>query len=287
MRVYPPLVLVVDELDFRRAILVRFLVAWSAQERVSLLSLRFEEASQELHDNANECRMVILNAGAVSCSDPDVLSKIEIIRTLAPSTAIAVVANEDNPADVVAAMQAGVAAYISNRSNPDIVLKAFSIVLGGGTYFPRTVVAVATETFSETPSCPEPESSESMLEDQARPVCVAGFSERQRSILAGVCRGEPNKIIGRRLGLPESTVKVHVREIMRKLGVSNRTQVAVVAASLADSIGDLTTPPSKEPSRRLPIPFPHATKVVVGFEKTKVVVGFENGKKLGENPSQS
>jgi hypothetical protein len=37
-------------------------------------------------------------------------------------------------------------------------------------------------------------------------------------------------VIGRKLGMTETTVKVHVREIMRKLGVSNRTQVAIAAA---------------------------------------------------------
>jgi DNA-binding NarL/FixJ family response regulator len=51
---------------------------------------------------------------------------------------------------------------------------------------------------------------------------LPGLSERQMAILHGLCRGEPNKIIGRALSLP--TVKVHVREIMRKLSVPNRTR---------------------------------------------------------------
>jgi hypothetical protein len=44
-----------------------------------------------------------------------------------------------------------------------------------------------------------------------------------------LCQGDPNKVIARKLGMTETTVKVHVREIMRKLGVVNRTQVAIVA----------------------------------------------------------
>jgi DNA-binding NarL/FixJ family response regulator len=43
-----------------------------------------------------------------------------------------------------------------------------------------------------------------------------------------VRRGESNKVIARRLGMREGTVKVHVRQIMRKFNVTNRTQVAVV-----------------------------------------------------------
>jgi len=55
------------------------------------------------------------------------------------------------------------------------------------------------------------------------------FTERQYAVLACLCQGDPNKVIGRKLGMTETTVKVHVREIMRKLGVCNRTQVAIAA----------------------------------------------------------
>jgi DNA-binding NarL/FixJ family response regulator len=54
------------------------------------------------------------------------------------------------------------------------------------------------------------------------------LTDRQRSVLMCLYHGDPNKVIGRKLGMTETTVKVHVREIMRKLGVANRTQVAVV-----------------------------------------------------------
>jgi DNA-binding NarL/FixJ family response regulator len=53
------------------------------------------------------------------------------------------------------------------------------------------------------------------------------MTERQRAVLLCLCQGDPNKVIGRKLGMTETTVKVHVREIMRKLGVVNRTQVAI------------------------------------------------------------
>ena len=45
-------------------------------------------------------------------------------------------------------------------------------------------------------------------------------------------RGQSNKVITNRLGLAEATVKVHLRCIMRKLGVVNRTQVAIASINL-------------------------------------------------------
>lgn len=69
------------------------------------------------------------------------------------------------------------------------------------------------------------------------------LTERQQAVLTGLCRGDPNKVIAHNLGMTETTVKVHAREIMRKLGVYNRTQVAVVARRnglVVDSTGGLT-----------------------------------------------
>jgi DNA-binding NarL/FixJ family response regulator len=51
-------------------------------------------------------------------------------------------------------------------------------------------------------------------------------------VLGGLRQGLSNKQIARELGLCEPTIKVHVRHIMRKLGVTNRTQVALLSERL-------------------------------------------------------
>jgi DNA-binding CsgD family transcriptional regulator len=57
------------------------------------------------------------------------------------------------------------------------------------------------------------------------------LTARQKAVLELLSRGETNKVIARRLGMREGTVKVHVRQIMHKFGVTNRTQLAVVCAN--------------------------------------------------------
>lgn len=236
-----PVVLVVDHMEFRRARVVRFLMDWAEQEGVSLSSLRIEQAHRELRDHPNGCRMVVLSVGAAPCAGSDVLSEIKLIQTLAPAAFMVILTDEENPEDVIAAMQAGAAAYISERSDPDMALRALSFVLHGGTYFPRSVVdrpsfpsdstVTATIEAREATSEMDPSVTEHKAIGDAPGIDnLVALSERQRAILDGLCRGEPNKIIGRRLDLPESTVKVHVREIMRKLAVSNRTQVALAVS---------------------------------------------------------
>lgn len=53
------------------------------------------------------------------------------------------------------------------------------------------------------------------------------LTDREREVLACLARGDSNKEIGRRLNIAEGTVKVHVKTILRKLGLRNRTQGAI------------------------------------------------------------
>ena len=57
------------------------------------------------------------------------------------------------------------------------------------------------------------------------------LTARQGAVLELLRSGNSNKVIARRLAMSEATVKFHVRQIMRKFGVTNRTQVAVVSAN--------------------------------------------------------
>jgi DNA-binding CsgD family transcriptional regulator len=82
----------------------------------------------------------------------------------------------------------------------------------------------------------------------------AEFTERQYAVLVCLCQGDPNKVIGRKLGMTETTVKVHVREIMRKLGVSNRTQVAIAAAHVCSDGAVELDPADSSMTVRSPIP---------------------------------
>jgi two-component system nitrate/nitrite response regulator NarL len=73
--------------------------------------------------------------------------------------------------------------------------------------------------------------------DQDRPIAeplpvdpgMHKFSNREAEILRCIMQGEPNKVIARKLEVTEATIKVHVKAILRKIGVGNRTQAAMWA----------------------------------------------------------
>ena len=58
---------------------------------------------------------------------------------------------------------------------------------------------------------------------------IASLSPRERDILRGIARGASNKEIARENGIVETTVKIHVQHILRKLDVSSRVHAAVIA----------------------------------------------------------
>ncbi len=60
---------------------------------------------------------------------------------------------------------------------------------------------------------------------------LAALSPREREILELIARGDSNKEIARTLAIAETTVKIHVQHILRKLNLSSRVQAAVVVAS--------------------------------------------------------
>ena len=257
-------VFVVDAMAFRRARTESFLSTWARKEIVELISLDPDEAHTKLVERS-KCDMLIYSVGAPSAYE--IFIEIQLLHTLRREAALAIVSDDEDLATVVAAIRSGAQGYISNSMAPDLALQALSFVLHGGTYFPPTAIlaghalggAMLIEfkhpDFSQEQPLPVPEQP-----DQAPPlgqedgpyaqqgslfdIKAAGvqsakgsssvrhgpeFSERQYAVVACLCQGDPNKIIGRKLGMTETTVKVHVREIMRKLGVCNRTQVAIAA----------------------------------------------------------
>jgi DNA-binding NarL/FixJ family response regulator len=254
-------VVVIDAMSFRRARDECFLAPWAKQEGVELISVRLDEAHAKLVEDF-DCGMVIYDVGGGSPSSREILAELQILRTLRPDAALVIVADDGSLDSVISTMNAGVQGYFSNAMPPDLALKALSFVLHGGTYFPPTAITAGPlgsgvsghrcaghrETSDraqpdkipeERPSCVQPSDGSTGMSNAESVVVTADpaapkasppqLTERQESVLEYLCQGDPNKVIGRKLGMTETTVKVHVREIMRKLGVANRTQVALAA----------------------------------------------------------
>lgn len=117
--------------------------------------------------------------------------------------------------EVLAAMNAGAAAFIPKTTGGPAILAALRLVLCGERYFPPDIISPAT------PSRPA----------DAPP---GGFTEKERETLRLVVGGVSNKEIARMLGVEEITVKKRLSGLYKKLGVRNRLQLMALARGIDD-----------------------------------------------------
>jgi two-component system nitrate/nitrite response regulator NarL len=104
----------------------------------------------------------------------------------------------------------------------DALVRSLRLIGSGERVFPRDL---ALGRRPQGPSAPEPQF------DSAR------LSPREKEILSQLVAGHSNKLIARELGIAEATVKVHLKSVLRKIRVENRTQAAIWALDNLPNLG--------------------------------------------------
>ena len=132
-----------------------------------------------------------------------------------PATKLVVISGTAQPEDARAVMQLGARGFLPKTLSGKVIIAALRLVASGGTYLP------AEYAIAQAPGAQPPE---------ARP---AGLTPKEAEVLRHLAAGKSNKEIGRAMGLQEITIKLHVRNIFRKLGVRNRVEARNAVARLA------------------------------------------------------
>lgn len=127
---------------------------------------------------------------------------------------VVVVSDIDTTAVADCALRSGAKGFIPSTLSLQVAAQAIKIVEAGGTYVPAESLLALNRT------APEPAASKSEI--------VGGLTPRQVAVLQELRQGKANKVIALHLNMRESTVKVHVRSIMRKLRARNRTEVSFI-----------------------------------------------------------
>jgi two-component system nitrate/nitrite response regulator NarL len=150
---------------------------------------------------------------------------IGLVRDQHPGGRIAIVANHYRPADMALAFRAGASGYFVNVNCCDAFIKSIELVAMGETVFPPAFLSFALDTKSDRGSKAALPHEDERSQDTVAPQ----LSPREKSILRYLVDGDSNKIIARKIDIAEATVKVHVKAILRKIRVQNRTQAAIWA----------------------------------------------------------
>jgi DNA-binding NarL/FixJ family response regulator len=163
-----------------------------------------------------EIRAVVINTGSEPMSSAWAADLVSRVKELLPGVPVAVLSDFEDRENVREAFNLGVRGYIPTTLASLVAAGALSLVCLGGTFAPAT--ALLSEDGSRRGAVSE------------RP--IEGFTQRQAQILDCLRRGMANKLIAFELDMCESTVKVHIRNIMKKLNATNRTQVVYLTRGL-------------------------------------------------------
>jgi DNA-binding NarL/FixJ family response regulator len=162
---------------------------------------------------------VLLNLASDAFDQVSLSAMIDPLQVAAPGGRILILTTHTDTDHAGAALRLGVDGYLNSEMSFELTKDAICIVGRGCIIYPRSVLAGPGLGSAVAPSG-------GLFTHDER------LTQRQREVLEGVARGLTNREIAGRLIISERTVKAHVKELMRRLGASNRTQVVAIASNL-------------------------------------------------------
>ena len=150
------------------------------------------------------------------------MSGIEVLQGLRETgfgQPVVMLTTSSDERDLVDCLRRGAQGYLLKDMDPDELVQALQEILAGKTVVTpelTTVLARAVQSGA--------------ADGSRRPALWQDLTPRELEILRHLAEGESNKIIARQLGICDGTVKLHVKAILRKLGLSSRVEAAVLAA---------------------------------------------------------
>jgi two-component system, NarL family, nitrate/nitrite response regulator NarL len=159
------------------------------------------------------------------------LSSIKLLKEHNPALGILIQTKHYDSEDALAAFAVGVNAYLVHISTCKAFLKTVELVILGETLLPAELLPRISGIIRETekppipPDCLNATTSDGSVRQNAQ----CRLSPQEKHILQLLVEGSSNKLIARQVHAAESTVKTHVKTILRKINATNRTQAAVWA----------------------------------------------------------
>ena len=158
------------------------------------------------------CEMTIVCVGNESIRGAQYQELITNVRRLMPQAPLVIISDREDPQEIRAAFEEGAVGFMPTSIEPAVAFQALSFIRSGGSFFPPSALSTSLREITSNGA--------------AR---VSDLTAKQEEVVGRLYKGLSNKAIARQLDMSEATVKVHVRQIMRKFGVANRTQLAVAA----------------------------------------------------------
>lgn len=144
--------------------------------------------------------------------DSSGLSELVLLKKLAPTTPIVVVSAHESDSIISTCLFYGAKSYIVKSTHPADIQAAVKTLLNGGDYLPANYKAVPVNEGGAAGNS-----------------ALSSLTPSQLQVLFEIGKGKLNKQIAYDLEVTEATVKAHITNIFKKLGINNRTQAVLIA----------------------------------------------------------
>lgn len=191
------------------------------QLKLEMIDAPSVEAWRAIKDQYPPLGAVLYNLGTGKLTEPENINSIHKLTAELGSIPVVVLADTDEFSQVLKALELGAKGFIPSSVHIGVCAEAIELAVAGGIFVPATCV-LAIKHLIEAGASEGRELSEM-------------FTPRQAEVVNALRKGKANKIIAYDLQLRESTVKVHIRNIMKKLNATNRTEVVYKINSLYPS----------------------------------------------------
>lgn len=153
------------------------------------------------------------------------------LRAALPTVRIIMLTVSEDESDLAAALKAGANGYLLKTMEAEALITAIARVMQGESVIADEMTSKLVAAYRG--ALDNQASVATSVGPQAQATSVLSqLSPRELDILRGIALGESNKLIARHLGIAETTVKIHVQHVLRKLNVASRVKAAVIAAGL-------------------------------------------------------
>ncbi|WP_395679061.1 LuxR C-terminal-related transcriptional regulator [Inquilinus sp.] len=204
-------VIIIDSRALDRECLAKGLLANDGDTSVfSFSNIEQWRKAVELHGRASA---ILLSLGSRNYDDPNVEFDITGLSEEFKGIPVIAIGDVDNLIHIMKVLEYGARGYIPTSVGLDVAVEAVHLARAGGVFVPVSSLLSIHKRMTAEAAAPAPDLS-------------TLFTARQAAVVDALRRGKANKIIAYELNLCESTVKVHIRNIMKKLKAKNRTEVA-------------------------------------------------------------
>ncbi len=171
-----------------------------------VLSFPDLESWEQSGSQASSALVLLDLSGSDQDGSDEAVMRVKKSGSAAP---IIVLSDSEEVEQIVHMLRSGARGYVPTNTPLGIAMKAIRLVLAGGVFIP----------------------TETVLADQSPP--KAAFTARQQAVMDALQQGKSNKVIAHELNMSESTVKSHIRNIMKQLEAKNRTEAAIKIRAMA------------------------------------------------------